>query len=135
MVSYFDDELVQHLSDDIIDVEKHRNMLQIRSCRSRLYIMLAKNLLAQISAKPTQYLTKCMHRIFGCLKLKKRLALQYNIIDNSDEILTFHSDSDFGGDQVSLKSRSGWMSSVYRFMFICNRQNQSCTKLLLTPGA
>lgn len=106
--------------------------LQFLAQRTRPDIILAVNIRAQYSSKLTSYLFKSIKRIFGYFKLTKRFALQIILQDKSKSFTDFYCDSDFAEDQLSQKSRSGWIGYVYGFPFIWNCRKQTCTALL-TP--
>lgn len=73
-------------------------------------------------------------RVCSYLKLTKRFALQFDIQDKADEILTFHSDSDFGGEKEGRKYRSRWIRSVFGFLISWSSRKQSCTTLLTSEA-
>lgn len=60
----------------------------------------------------------CVKRVFGYLKLTKHFPIQYDLKDKSDEILTFHCDSDFGEENESRKPRSGWMDGIRIWIYV-----------------
>lgn len=132
MVTNFFDEVQHHTNDLIIESGNYRNMidcLQFLARSSRPDIMLSVTILAQYLAKPTQYLSNFIKRIFGYLKLTKHYALQFDLQNQSDEILLFHCDSDFGGDRGNWKSSSGWIGSTFGYLFTWCSRKQLCTAL------
>lgn len=137
MVANFYDKLCEHTSDAILHTDTYRNMiatLQFLASLSRPDIMLAVNIFAQYTGKPAKYLMKCAKRVFGYLKLTQRFAIKFNLDAKHEDTLTYYTDSNFGGDRMTRKSRSWWIGSFFGFMFLCNSRKQTCTALS-TPEA
>lgn len=97
----FYEEAMQGTLDKAVDVENYRNMIgsiQFLARRSPPDNMLAGNILAQYSAKRSGYNIKSPQHVFRYLEHTKRFSLYFDVQNKANEILIFHSNSDFVGD-------------------------------------
>lgn len=98
-----------HEKDEVIDNKEYRSMigsLMFLANRTRPDISTYVNILAKYVSKPNAFLKKCATRVFGYLKS----TLEYGLVQNKSETISLevYCDSDFAGDQIDRKSRTGW---------------------------
>lgn len=113
---------------DVIAYDQYCHLtgiLQFLARRLRPDMMLAVSILAQFPTKATKCLTECVSKVLVYPKLTGSYAVQYSHDGRIEGTLIFHSGSDFGGGRMSRKSRSGWMGSVYGFIFVWKNRNQT----------
>lgn len=117
----FYDELMNHKDDPILIDNRYRNMigtLQFLANRTRPDVATAYSVLSQYNAKPNAFLLKCIKRVYGYLKGTDEYKLVYKAKQSQVLNFEFYSDSDFAGDQLDRKSRSGWVGFLNGCAFI-----------------
>lgn len=105
--------------------------LQFLARQTRPDIPLAVNIPVRYSAKPMLYLMKCMKKVFGYRTLTIALALLFNLQNQGTGILSFYSDSDFGGGKTFRKPRLGWIGCAFGFNFPGTAASKSVLRRLL----
>ena len=127
MQSNFYDELRLHQNDPIMCTSQYRNMvgtLQFLANRTRPDIATAVAILSEFSAVRNTFLLNAVKRVFAYLSGTKYYGLKYR--SNSQHIdLKFYCDSDYAGDTVDRKSRTGWLGMVNNCIFSWSSRKQT----------
>ena len=131
----FHRELAQHAEDELINDTTYRQLvgeLNFLANRARTDISLACGLLSQHLNRPTSFLLKAANRVFGyVLHTSTDSITHIRKPPNSGPPLTvkFFVDADFAGDQLTRKSRTGWVGMVNDCLFAWASQRQQMTSI------
>ena len=131
MLHNFHEEQLAHSEAEVKYIDSYSKLvgsLLYLSNRTRPDISLATSLLAQHMTKPNEFLMKAANRVVGYLKKTNNYGLEY-IRKDEKFSLYFYVDADFGGDQQTRKSRTGWQGFLNGNIFTWIIQRQQSTAL------
>lgn len=130
MSSRFYDELDARIPEEPVYSDVYANMigsLLLLANHTRPDISCAVGIICQYTSKPTTFLIKAVHRVFGYL----RMTAEYGIVfekEKKPEII-FYCDSDYAGSKDSRKSRTGWCAIMNGGGITWSSHKQNCVAL------
>eukprot|EP00171_Calliarthron_tuberculosum_P019463 IDg19463t1 len=113
MQSSFYADYESHRDDAVLNADLYRSMigeLLFLSNRTRPDICASVAILAQYVARPTCFLHRSVKRVFGYL----RGTSGYELVMQQGKSSTpeYYCDSDYAGERIERKSRSGWIMLI-----------------------
>ena len=123
------DELSNHKNDPVIDKTEYRKLigtLQFIALRTRPDIATAVGILSQYSSKPTNFLLRCAKNVFAYLKGTLDHCLEFSRNQKESLNLEFYCDSDYAGDKMDRKSRTGFIGYLNGCPFVWGSKKQTC---------
>lgn len=131
MIGIFHDELRAHADDDVKYGNSYSSLvgsLMYLANRTRPDIAFATSVLSQHMARPTAFLMRAAHRVVGYLVKTSQYGLKH-CKRSTDICLEFFVDADYGGDQCTRKSRTGWQGFLNGNLFTWSSLKQQTTAL------
>lgn len=113
MQSNFYADYEAHRKDAVLNTDLYRSMigeLLFLSNRTRPDICVAVAILAQYVSQPTKFLYQSVKRVFGYL----RCTSSYELVMQKGTGIKpeYYCDSDYAGERIERKSRSGWIMLI-----------------------